>query len=187
MIVRPQTIDQEVKWNKKDFILSKTNIKGNITYVNKNFCDISGYSEKEILFASHSRIRHPDMPKAIFQLTWKYLLSGRAISVIIKNLAKSGAYYWVIADLKPRFDKDGNIVAFTSFQKMAPSSAIKNIQPLYETLKRIEKQHEIESSREYLNGFLEEKKMTYDGFIHDLIKPKGLMTNMIATFKKIRA
>ncbi|NEW61359.1 PAS domain-containing protein, partial [Sulfurovum sp. bin170] len=174
-------------FDKKGFILSKTDTKGNILSLNSDLCDISGYSEKELIGKQHNILRHPDMPKAIFHLMWRYLLSGRAITVVMKNLTKSGEYYWVIADLKPRFNEKGAVIALTSFQKFATEDVVDEIEELYETMLRIEKVHEIKSSIEYLDGFLEERKVTYDGFIYQLIKPKGVINSILKTFKKMRA
>jgi len=99
MIYRPIVRDEEIKFNKKKFIVSKTDLKGNIIFINKNFSEISGYSEAELVGSPHNVVRHPDMPKAVFFLVWKTLLAGRPISGIVKNLTKDGRYYWVIADL----------------------------------------------------------------------------------------
>jgi len=183
MFYRPKVIDREAIFNKKKFILSRTNIRGEILSTNSNLYTISGYNEKELLGKQHNILRHPDMPKAIFQLMWKYLLSGREITVIIKNLTKRGEYYWVIADMKPRFDAKGNIVTLTSFQKFATYDIIDEIEELYSVLLRVEKVHGLKSSADYLDGFLEEKNVTYDGFIYELTKPKSIFSNIIDTFK----
>jgi PAS domain S-box-containing protein len=155
-----------------------------IISVNPEFYTTSGYSEKEIIGKQHNLLRHPDMPKAIFQLMWKYLLSGRKITVVIKNLTKKGEYYWVIANIKPKFNKEGTITAFTSFQKFATDDIIDEIEELYTTLLKIEKVHSLKSSADYLDGFLEERRKTYDGYIYELIKPKGIISTIINSFRK---
>ncbi len=185
MIYRPIAIDEEIKFSKKKFIVSKTDLKGKITFVNKNFCDISGYSEDELVGAPHNIVRHPDMPRAVFYLVWKALLSGRAISGVVKNLSKSGKYYWVIADLEPKFDRDGNIVSLTAFRRAAPQNVIDTTEELYATMLNIEKKHGMEKSIAYLEGFLEEHDMTYDAFIAELIKPKGIIATLLAAFKRM--
>ena len=187
MSIRPRVIDKEAKIDKKKFILTKSDIKGNIISANSDLYTVSGYSERELLGKQHNILRHPDMPKAIFQLMWKYLLSGREIVVIIKNLTSRGEYYWVIADMKPRFDKKGTIIALTSFQKFATEDVIEGVEELYSTLIRIEKAHGLKSSAEYLDGFLEEQKKTYDGFIYELIKPKSFFSNILKTFRDMTA
>ena len=84
MIYRPIVIDEEIKFSKKKFIVSKTDIKGNIIFVNKNFCDVSGYSEEELIGAPHNILRHPDMPRAVFFLVWSTLLRGEPVSGVVK-------------------------------------------------------------------------------------------------------
>jgi PAS domain S-box-containing protein len=185
MLNRPKAIDQEAKFDKKRFILSKTDTQGHIISANSDLYDISGYSEKELIGKQHNILRHPDMPKAIFYLMWKYLLSGREITVVIKNLTKSGKYYWVVADLKPRFDKKGTIVALTSFQKFATDDIVDGIEELYATMLRIEKIHGMKASIGYMEGFFEERKVTYDGFIYELIKPKGIINSILNSFKRV--
>ena len=185
MIYRPIAIDEEIKFSKKKFIVSKTDLKGNIIFINRNFCDISGYNEEELIGTPQNIVRHPDMPKAIFYLIWKSLLSGREISAIIKNLSKSGKYYWVIADLEPKFDKKGNITSLTAFRRASPQYVVDTIEELYEVMLNIEKKHGMEKSLAYLEGFLEEHGVTYDGFIAELVKPKGIIAQLLATFKKI--
>jgi len=187
MIKRPKAIDREVKFDTKRFILSKTDTKGNIISANKDLYDISGYSEKELLGKQHNILRHPDMPKAIFHLMWKYLLSGREITVVMKNLTKRGEYYWAVTELKPKFDKKGTVTTLTSFQKVATEDIVDGVEELYETMLRIEKVHGIKGSIGYMEGFLEEKKVTYDGFIYELIKPKGLINSILNSFKRVTA
>jgi len=185
MIYRPIIIDEEIKLNKKKFLVSKTDLKGNIIFVNKNFCEISGYNENELIGIPHNITRHPDMPKALFFLIWKNLLSGRGITAVIKNLAKSGKYYWVISDFEPKFDKNGNIISLTAFRRSTPQYVIDEIEELYDVMKTIEKKHGMEKSLTYLEGFLEEKNMTYDGYINELTKPRGVIGTLLHTFKKL--
>jgi len=185
MIYRPIVIDEEIKFSKKKFIISKTDIKGKIIFINKNFSDVSGYDEDELIGAPHNVVRHPDMPRALFYLVWKALLSGRPISGVIKNLAKDGRYYWVIADLEPKFDQEGNIIALTAFRRAAPQDVIETIEELYSTMLSIEKKHGMQQSIAYLQGFLEERQMTYDEFIQELIKPKGVIATLLDAFKKM--
>jgi len=185
MIYRPIVLDEEIKFSKKKFIVSKTDTKGKIIFVNKNFCDISGYTEDELIGAPHNIVRHPDVPRAVFYLIWDKLLSGRAISGVIKNLAKSGKYYWVIADLEPKFDRDGNIVSLTAFRRSAPQYVIDTMEELYRTMLTIEKKHGMKQSIEYLEGFLEERGVTYDEFIAELIKPRGILLTLLSTFKRV--
>lgn len=185
MIYRPIVIDKEIVFSKKKFIVSKTDIHGNIVFINKNFCDISGYSENELIGEPHNVLRHPDMPKAVFFLVWNSLLAGREVSGVIKNLAKSGEYYWVIADFSIKRDDTGEIKSFTAFRRAAPTQVIESIEELYQTMLNIEKKHGMERSLAYLEAFLEEHELSYDEFLEELVKPKGIIATLLAGFKKM--
>jgi len=185
MIYRPIVLDKEIVFSKKKFIVSKTDTKGNILFINKNFSEISGYSEKELMGMPHNVSRHPDMPRAIFFLIWNSLKMGHEVSGVIKNLAKSGEYYWVIADFSIKRNHQGEIESFTSFRRSAPNQVIEEIEILYETMLDIEKKHGIKGSLSYLESFLEEKGISYDEFLEELIRPKGVMAVLINSVKSI--
>ena len=185
MIYRPIVLDEEIKFSKKKFIVSKTDTKGIIIFTNKNFSEISGYSEAELVGQPHNILRHPDMPQAVFFLVWQQLLAGEAISGVVKNLAKDGRYYWVIADLEPKFNANGEIIALTAFRRAAPQDIIDTTEELYATMIAIEKKHGMEKSLAYLEAFLEENNLTYNEFIAELIKPKGILAVLLSAFKKM--
>jgi len=185
MIYRPIVVDKEIVFSKKKFIVSKTDTKGNILFINKNFCEISGYTEEELIGMPHNVSRHPDMPRGIFFLIWNSLLAGREVSGVVKNLAKSGEYYWVIADFSIKRDSYGQIESFTSFRRSAPNQVIEEIEELYDTMTSIERKHGIEGSLSYLESYLEEKQMSYDDFLGELIRPKGLIGGLLISFKNM--
>lgn len=185
MIYRPIVIDEEIIFSKKKFIVSKTDTEGNILFINKNFCEISGYDEGELIGSPHNVLWHPDMPRAIFFLVWNSLLAGREVSGVVKNLAKNGKYYWVIADFSIKRDENGNIKSFTSFRRAAPLQVIESMEELYETMLKIEKKHGMERALAYLEAFLEEKELSYDEFLGDLITPRGIIGSLLAGFKKM--
>ncbi len=185
MIYRPIVLDEEINFSKKKFIVSKTDLKGNIIFINKNFSEVSGYDEAELIGAPHNILRHPDMPRAIFFVVWQTLLAGQPISGVVKNLAKSGKYYWVIADLEPKFNLKGEMVALTAFRRAAPQDVIDTTEELYETMLAIEKKHGMEKSLAYLEAFLEEHNLSYNEFIEELIKPKGIIATLLSAFKRM--
>lgn len=80
-----------------EFIVSKTDTRGVITYCNRTFMRISGFSEAELFGQPHNIIRHPDMPRGAFRLLWKQLQAGNEFFGYVKNLCKDGSYYWVLA------------------------------------------------------------------------------------------
>jgi len=184
-IYRPIAIDDEIKFSKKKFIVSKTDLKGKIIFTNKNFCEISGYTEAELVGTDHNILRHPDMPKAVFFLVWQNLLAGNKVSGVVKNLAKTGQYYWVIADFEAKKDSNGNVIALTAFRRAASQDVIDAAAELYETMLSIEKKHGMDKSLAYLDAFLEEKGVTYDEFIKELTKPKGLLGTLLSSFKRM--
>lgn len=97
-------------------IVSKTNKKGIITFVNDQFCEISGYTREELLGKSHNIVRHPDTPNKIFQEMWETILSGHAWKGVVKNAKKDGSAYWVNAAINPIIDSEGQIVEFIAIR-----------------------------------------------------------------------
>lgn len=93
-------------------IVSKTDARGVITFVNQKFCDISGYSEDELVGQPHNIIRHPDMPAAVFSEMWETISGKKAWSGIVKNRTKSGGAYYVDTVINPIIDCRGNIVEY---------------------------------------------------------------------------
>ena len=163
-------IDKEVSWDKTQVIMSKTNPSGIIEYANEVFVDVCGYEDYELMGQPHNIIRHPDMPKVIFKVLWENLKEGKNFHAIVKNLAKSGRYYWVITDFEIAKDEKGVIVNYFGRRRAVPQEVISfHIEPLYIKLLQIEAASGIEFSEKYLIGFLEEKKTTYVEYIKALV------------------
>ena len=95
---RPTPKDEEIELDPKRYLVSETDEKGIITYVNDYFIEVSGYSKEELIGQPHSILRHPDMPKVIFKLLWETIQTGHNINAVIKNLAKDGRYYWIFTE-----------------------------------------------------------------------------------------
>jgi len=184
-VLRPVPTGKQIKLDNKRYLVSKTDTKGYIVFGNDYFSEITGYKENELIGANHNILRHPDMPKAIFHLMWQHLDSGRNIMAVVKNLAKNGDHYWVVTDFDIKRDRSGQIRNYLAFRQSAPKHVVKEIEPLYEMLLRIEKEHDMEASIEYLLGYLEEKHMNYDQFIEQLAKPKGLTAILFNKMKKM--
>lgn len=96
----------------KNVIFSKTDVHGRITHTSSAFCEISGYSENELIGQSHNIVRHPDMPRKVFKNLWDTLKSGNAWKGEIKNLKKNGGYYWVDAEIEPDYDDAGELTGY---------------------------------------------------------------------------
>jgi len=95
-------------------IVSKTNSKGIITFVNAKFCEISGYTEAELLGKPHNVIRHPDMSSEIFTTLWQTIKNKKVWHGIVKNKTKSGDYYIVDATILPIIDAKGEVVEYVA-------------------------------------------------------------------------
>jgi len=97
-------------------IVSKTNPKGIITYVNDKFCEISGYAPSELIGKSHNIIRHPDMSKEVFKNLWNTIKEGKIWRGIIKNRKKDGSEYWVDAGIMPIKNHKGEIIEYIALR-----------------------------------------------------------------------
>jgi aerotaxis receptor len=113
-----------------EFIVSKTNLKGQITYVNRPFLEISGFSEEELMGAPHNIVRHPDMPPAAFHDLWQTLQSGKPWRGMVKNRCKNGDFYWVDASANPIWEK-GSIVGFMSLRAKPSRAQIAEAERIY--------------------------------------------------------
>lgn len=130
---RPNPIDEEYFFEGRA-IVSETDLKGVITFANRRFCEISGYSVDELVGQPHNIIRHPDMPKAAFAQLWKTILSGTIWHGLVKNLRKDGKYYWVDTEVSPMYDVDGTLKGYMAARKPASRRNIEETELLYKTM-----------------------------------------------------
>lgn len=121
-----------------DFIVSKTNPKGIITYGNPIFIEFSGYTEAELIGSQHNIIRHPDMPRAAFKLAWDTISSGKEFFAYVKNMSKDGGFYWVFTHISPDIGSNGSIVGYTSVRRCPKRSALEKIEPVYRQMLQAE-------------------------------------------------
>lgn len=122
-----------------EIIVSKTDLAGRITYANRVFQRISGYSEAELLGAPHNLVRHPDMPRGVFQLLWETIQAGNELFAYVINRAKSGDHYWVLAHVTPTFDARGQLVGYHSNRRAPARSAVEAVWPIYRELCALER------------------------------------------------
>ena len=165
-IERPTPIDREVQWDKTKTLIIETDVKGTITNVNDVFCAVAHYSASELIGQPHNLIRHPDMPKLIFKLLWDNLKVGNNFVGVIKNLAKTGEYYWVVTDFEMRRDAMGNITHYIGRRKSVPEAAINNyLAPFYESLLKMEKIGGVELSSRFFKNYLTKQGKDYIDFV----------------------
>lgn len=97
-------------------IVSKTDVSGVITFVNDEFCRISGYSKKELIGSNHNIIRHPDVPKETFKLLWEAILSKKPHNTTAKNLCKDGSTVYLNTTITPILDENDNLKEFIAIR-----------------------------------------------------------------------
>jgi PAS domain S-box-containing protein len=100
---------------KNELIVSRTDLKGTITFANDTFAQISAYEVEELIGQEHNIVRHPDMPKAIFENMWKTLQKDGRWSGVVKNLRKDNGFYWVYAEISGVY-KNGELVEYKSIR-----------------------------------------------------------------------
>ncbi len=133
----PKPINEEVIFDGRSLI-SETDTKGRITFVNRKFVEMSAYPKEESVGKPHSILRHPDMPKAAFAEMWKVIKSGKTWEGYVKNLRKDGKFYWVIVHIAPKFDDDKNIIGYIASRKVPERSKIKEMEKLYKQMREAE-------------------------------------------------
>ena len=174
-LYRPLPIDEEMRIGSHNMMVTKTDMRGDIVYINDNFSSVVGYEKSEIIGTPHDALRHPDMPQVIFFLIGKAIENGTKIQSIVKNLTKSGEYYWAVTDFEPQIDRNGDISSFFAFREAIAEDDISIVTELYQTLLTIEKKRGVEASLFYLNSYLNEHKLNYTQFMQMAIRPKGLL------------
>nr|MBP9839124.1 PAS domain-containing protein [Pseudomonadota bacterium] len=170
--VTPLDCEQPFKLN--ELFFSTTDLRGVITAGNQVFVDISKYSVEELLGAPHNIIRHPEMPRAVFRLLWRYLEANKIIVAYVKNMAANGNYYWVLALVYPLED------GYISIRFKPSSKYFSVVQNLYTEMKEIEKRvgdkgDEKAKGMDESTDFLIEKLCTlgfasYDEFMTEVLK-----------------
>jgi len=153
-----------------DFIVSKTDTKGRITYGNEIFIRMSGYSEKELLNAPHNILRHKDMPAVVFKLLWDRIKNKKPINAYVKNLTKNGDFYWVFANITASMDGQNNIIGYYSVRRKPSKKGVEAVEGLYSTLLQTEKSQGIEASAKLLESKLNEMGVDYDELVLSLQK-----------------
>ena len=113
-----------------DVLVSKTDLKGIITFCNREFIEISGYSERELIGHNHNLVRHPDMPPAAFEDLWNTVKAGKPWQGIVKNRCKNGDFYWVKASVTPIWD-DGCVAEYMSVRHKPSAEEIQEAETLY--------------------------------------------------------
>lgn len=170
---RPDPTGRERSFDPQEIIVSKTDLKGRITYVNDVFCKVGLYEEDEVLGQPHSIVRHPEMPAAIFHLLWQRIRTGEEIFAYVKNLAKNGDHYWVLAHVTPSHNLQGEADGFHSNRRLPARAALAEIEPLYRRLNAEEARHAdrragMQAALALIDQELQQHGTDYDRYVHGL-------------------
>lgn len=167
-----EPLDREIKLDADEFIVSKTDTKGRITYANRVFMQIAGYPEDQLLGVQHNIIRHPDMPRGVFKYIWDELKLGHEVFGYVKNLTSDGSYYWVFANITCDYNENGDLVGYYSVRRRPSQKAIDTVVPVYKKMLEIEKSSRTseacEKSLAYLVSTLGELGVGYEELILSL-------------------
>lgn len=126
--------DKETHVGQEQYLFSRTDLKGRITYCNPAFVEISGFSREELSGKAHNIVRHPDMPPQAYADMWKTIQSGKPWSAPVKNRRKDGGYYWVHANVMPIFNS-GQIVGYASVRVALSETQKLAAQKIYDSFK----------------------------------------------------
>lgn len=173
--VRPTPTGRERVLGEDELIVSKTDLTGRITYCNRVFERLAGYSESELLGAPHSIVRHPKMPRCVFKLLWDTIQGGREIFAYVVNLSRNGDHYWVLAHVTPSFDRHGNIIGYHSNRRSPERSGVEAASAVYELLLAEEARHPnprdaTAAGAKLLGQVLDKAGMSYDGWVFSISK-----------------
>jgi PAS domain S-box-containing protein len=168
-----QPTGREVFFAENEIIVSKTDLRGAITYANEVFQRVSGFTEPELFGKPHNLIRHPDMPACVFRLLWDTLKSGHEIFAYVVNLCKNGDHYWVFAHVTPSYDLEGKPVGYHSNRRVPYADALVQVKDLYAQLRAVERrtggrQEGVDASTRVLNDLLKSKNLGYGEFVFGL-------------------
>lgn len=153
-----------------ELIVTKTDLKGLITYANSTFERISGYENKELIGKPQNIVRHPAMPRCVFKLLWDTIAAGNEIFAYVVNRSKNGDHYWVLAHVTPDFHASGQIVGYHSCRRSVTRAALSAIEPLYADLLAQEDRHKsrkdgMHAAAELMSTTLAKLGVTYEQYV----------------------
>ncbi|WP_309498924.1 PAS domain-containing protein [Sulfurovum sp.] len=132
-ITKPIPVDIEVTFS-GGVMITETDAAGIITYANRKFCDLTGYSKEELIGSPHSINRHPDMPKAAFKGLWETIKDGNYWEGYVRNMTNEGKHYNVVVWIKPKLDDKGNIVGYIAGRKIPDKDSMQRALNQYKVM-----------------------------------------------------
>ncbi|WP_445001211.1 methyl-accepting chemotaxis protein [Halomonas mongoliensis] len=125
---------REYELQDEHFLISRTDLKGRITYANPAFIEVSGFSHEELIGAPHNLVRHPDMPPEAFANLWETLAAGQSWRGLVKNRRKNGDHYWVDASVTPIIE-DGEVMGYASVRVKADRAQVARAEGAYASMR----------------------------------------------------
>ena len=136
-ITKPEPVDEEVPFD-GGVMITETDTAGIITYANRKFRELTGYSKEELIGSPHSINRHPDMPKVAFEGMWQTIKGGNYWEGLVKNMTSEGKYYLVEVWIKPKFDENNHIVGYIAGRKIPDRDRMNAALEQYKEMKAAE-------------------------------------------------
>lgn len=170
----PELTGVEKTFEEDEIIVSKTDLTGKITYGNRTFYRMAGLDEKDCLDVQHNLIRHPRMPRAVFELLWNTLKDDKEIFAYVLNRSGNGDEYWVFAHVTPSHDSSGNTIGYHSSRRVPSRQVLDDhIIPLYRNLLEVEQsaaspKEGLEASYGAVVDLLTENKVGFNEFMFSL-------------------
>ena len=153
-IFKSNPVDEEVKFD-GGVMITETDTKGIITYANRKFIEMTGFSKKELIGSPHNINRHQDMPKGAFRAMWKIISAKKIWRGYVKNMRKDGKFYWVLVYIQPKLGKNSKILGFAAGRKIAYPDKIQEISAVYK------KYH----GDEFINDEVFSESSTYQNYL----------------------
>jgi len=133
-ITKPEPIDVEVPFD-GGVMITETDTAGIITYANRKFRELTGYTKEELIGAPHNINRHPDMPKAAYKGLWETIKGGNYWEGFVKNMTSEGKHYYVVVWIKPKLDDEGKIVGYIAGRKIPDKDLLERALAQYKVMK----------------------------------------------------
>lgn len=133
-VTKPDPIDVEVPFD-GGVMITETDTAGIITYANRKFRELTGYTKEELIGSPHNINRHPDMPKAAFQGMWETIKDGNYWEGFVKNMTSEGKHYYVVVWIKPKLDDDGKIIGYIAGRKIPDRDLLERALAQYKVMK----------------------------------------------------
>ncbi len=129
-IIKSEPLNEEVFFDGR-VMITETNLEGIITYANRAYKEMTGYSREEIIGSPHSMNRHPDMPRGVFRAMWKIISAKKVWRGYVKNMTRDGKFYWVLLYVQPKFNSDNKLIGYTAARKIPYPDSIKEAEKKY--------------------------------------------------------